>query len=53
MDIVLTIIGVIVLVLIAWWLLKFVLKLTSRVIGCAVTALIAIGIVAVGLVIIL
>ena len=53
MDIVLTIIGVLVLVLIVWWLLKFVLKMTARVIGCAVTALIAIGIVVVALVIIL
>jgi hypothetical protein len=45
MDIVLTIIGVLVLVLIVWWLLKFVLKMTTRVIGCAVTGVIAIGIV--------
>ena len=53
MDIALTVIGVIVLVLIVWWLLKFVLKMTARVVGCAVTALIAIGIVIVALVFIL
>jgi len=53
MDIALTIIGVLILVLIAWWLLKFVLKMTARVVGCAVTAIIAIGIVVVALVIIL
>ena len=53
MDIALTIIGVLILVLIVWWLLKFVLKMTARVVGCAVTAIIAIGIVVVALVIIL
>ena len=53
MDIALTVIGVIVLVLIVWWLLKFVLKMTARVVGCAVTALIAIGIVVIALVFIL
>lgn len=53
MDVVLTVIGVIILVMIAWWLLKFVLKMTARVVGCAVTALIAIGIVVVALVFIL
>ena len=53
MDIALTIIGVLILVMIVWWLLKFVLKMTARVVGCAVTGLIAIGIVVVGLVIIL
>ena len=53
MDIALTIIGVLILVLIVWWLLKFVLKMTARIVGCAVTALIAIGIVVIALVIIL
>ena len=47
MNIILTIIGILVLVMIVWWLLKFVLKMTSRVIGCAVTGVIAIGIVVV------
>jgi hypothetical protein len=53
MDIALTIIGVLILVLIVWWLLKFVLKMTGRIVGCAVTGIIAIGIVVVALVIIL
>lgn len=53
MDVALSIIGVIVLILIVWALLKFVLKMTARVVGCAVTLLIAVGIVVVGLVILL
>lgn len=53
MDILLTVIVIAVIVVIVWAIAKFVLRLTARVIGCVLTILIALGIVALGLVILL
>ena len=44
---ILSIIGLIILVLIVWAILKFVLRLAGRVIGCTLTAIFVIGIVAI------
>lgn len=47
MDTILSIVGLIIIVLIVWAVLKFVLRLAARTIGCVVTLLIAVGIVAI------
>ena len=41
---ILWIVGLFVVVVIVWYVAKFILKLTTRVVGCAVTTLVAIGI---------
>lgn len=43
MDTILSIIVLAVIVVIVWAVAKFVLKLTGRIIGCVLTALIALG----------
>lgn len=43
----LSIIGLIILAIVAWVVLKFVLKLASRVVGCAVSALVIVGFLAI------
>lgn len=53
LESILSIIVAIVVILIVWAFLKFVLKLTARIIGCTVTILIAGAIVVVGLIIVL
>jgi hypothetical protein len=40
---ILSIIGLIILAVVVWVVAKFVLKLTARVAGCAVTGLVAVG----------
>jgi hypothetical protein len=44
---VITIIAVIVIIIVVWAIAKFLLRLTGRVIGCVMTALIAAGILAI------
>ena len=44
MNTILSIIGLIILLVVVWAVAKFFLKLTGRVIGCVLTALVAIGI---------
>lgn len=39
----LSLIGLVIVAIIAWVVLKFVLKLTARVVGCAVSALVVLG----------
>ena len=46
MDTILSIVGLIIVVLIVWAILKFVLRLAGRAIGCVLTLLIALGVVA-------
>lgn len=45
MDVILSFLGLAVLVLVAFVIARFLLRLTARVVGCLVTAIIAIGIV--------
>ena len=47
MDIVFSAIGLLVIVFIAFIIARFVLRLTARVIGCVLTAIVALGIVAI------
>ena len=47
MDTFLSILGLIVVVIIVWAIAKFVLKLTARIIGCSITALVAVGLFAI------
>ena len=47
MDLILSILGLAVLVIIAFVVARFILRLTARVIGCVLTAIIAIGILAI------
>jgi hypothetical protein len=44
MDTILWIIGLLILLVVVWAIAKFVLKLAGRVIGCVLTAILAIGI---------
>ena len=44
METILWIIGLIILLVVVWAIAKFLLKLTGRVIGCVLTAIVAIGI---------
>jgi hypothetical protein len=46
---ILSIIGLIILAVILWAIVKFVLKMTARVASCAVTALIVVGLLAIAL----
>jgi hypothetical protein len=50
MDAILSIIGLAVLVLVAFIIARFVLHLAGRVIGCILTAIVALGIVAIVLI---
>lgn len=53
MDIVFTIIGLVLLLIVAFVVARFLLHLTTRVIGCILTAILALGIVAIVLIILL
>lgn len=44
MDTVFSIIGLLIILVVVWAIAKFVLKLAGRVIGCVLTAILAIGI---------
>ena len=44
MDTILWIIGLLILLVVVWAIAKFVLKLAGRVIGCVLTAILALGI---------
>ena len=44
MDLILSIIGILVVVAIAFVIARFLLRLTGRVIGCILTAIVALGI---------
>jgi hypothetical protein len=46
-DLILSIVGLIALVVIAFVIARFLLRLTARAVGCVVTAVIAVGIVAI------
>ena len=43
MDTFLSVLALIVVVVIFWAIAKFVLKLTARIIGCSITALVVVG----------
>ena len=47
MDLIFSIVGLVLLVIVAFAIARFVLRLTARVIGCLLTAIIAFGIVAI------
>jgi len=47
MDIFLSFLGLVVLAAVAFVIARFVLRLTARVVGCVVTAIIALGILAI------
>ena len=42
-----SLIGLVILAIIAWVVLKFFLKVTSRVLGCAVSGLVVVGFIAI------
>lgn len=44
---ILSVVGLIILAVIVWVVAKFLLKFTARVVGCAVTGLVAVGILAI------
>ena len=47
MDTFLSILVLIIVVAIVWVIAKFVLKLTAKIIGCSITALVVVGILAI------
>ena len=47
MEIILSLVGLAILVFIAFAIARFVLRLTGRVIGCVITAIVALGILAI------
>ena len=47
MDLIFSIVGLVLLVVVAFVIARFVLRLTARVIGCVLTAIIALGVIAI------
>jgi hypothetical protein len=47
MDVVFSIIGLVLLAIVAFVVARFLLRLTARVVGCVVTAIVALGVLAI------